>query len=253
MHLDVPTTSAALHDPSTAQVTSSIAAVAHRQRARIAGGIAMCVGAFAMVFNAADGFRRVLDGFYDVMDPHFDAARAAYVHAPHQRALLFAVWCTSAVVYALVRGVLRMTRPHDVVDRRTAGWSLALPLAGASFLLPLTIHALVGKLWGVDTDGSDWWVQVSLVIVGHAHLVLGVVAARAGWRMGTSSATGGAIVTSSPWRALAWTTAAAGVPGVALYAIPPLMTFATGLVFVPAMYALAHHTAVHESDLLRVR
>ena len=252
MNLNVPTTSAALHDPSHTRVTSSIAAVAHRQRARVAAGVALCVGAGVMAFNAAGGFSAIAREAYDVADPFSDVAQRANDTAPHQRTLLFSVWCAAALIYLLVHQVVRVTRPRDVVDCRTAGASLALPLAGASLLLPLTIHALVGKLMGVDGHASDGWVVVSLVVVGHAHLVLAFVAARAGWRMGASSANGGTIVTSSPWRALAWTTAAAGVPGMVLYAIPPLLTFATGLVFVPAMYALAHHIALRDSDLLRV-
>jgi hypothetical protein len=253
MNLDVPTTSAALHNPSTTRVTSSIAAVAHRQRARVAAGVAMCVGALAMVVNATDIPMRVARRWFGPAARYSEQALRTYAELPHQRSLLFAVWCTTALVYVLARGVLRLTRPRDVVDHRLAGWSLALPLVGASFLLPLTIHAVVGAVIGVDVYGSDGWVVVSLVIVGHAHLVLVALAGRAGWRMGTSSATGGTIVTSSPWRALAWTTAAAAVPGIAFYAIPPVVTFATGLAFVPAMYALAHSIAVHEGDLLRAR
>jgi hypothetical protein len=254
MQLGVPTTSATLHDPSTQRVTSSTVAVAHRQRARVAAGLTLCMGAILMVFNAAGGYGCVARWLYDLSDPISAVVLRSYDQAPHQRTLLFAVWCTAALVYAGVRGVLHVTHPRDVVDRRTAGWSWALPLAGASLLLPLTILGLgmdfVHRIVRAE-DHLDRATFLPVLLVGHAHLVLAVLAGRAGWRMGTSIVTDETISTSSPWRALAWTTAAAAVPGIVMFAIPPVLTFIIGGTFVPLMDGLAEAGAVRERELLR--
>ena len=102
-----------------------------------------------------------------------------------------------------------------------------------------------------SVDSLDRATFVGLMFTSHAHLVLAAFAGRAGWRMGKSSVTGEAILTSSPWRALAWTTAAAVVPGVVVFRLRPVLTFAIRSTFVPWMYGRAEAGAEHERELLR--
>jgi hypothetical protein len=126
----------------------------------------------------------------------------------------------------------------------------ALPLAALSIVTPLTLHFLVWSLIvgpGVAIVGFGDWIGGSVVLVGHAHIVL---AACAAWwacslhKRATSALRCGAGTASL--KALAITAAvacvpavilAAATPGVILAAVPPLLVALTGLVFVPAMYA----------------
>jgi hypothetical protein len=56
--------------------------------------------------------------------------------------------------------------------------------------------------------------------------------------------------TSSPWAALGWTTVASSVPGAILLMVPPMVTFATGLVFVPPMFLWARAMAEREVGIV---
>jgi len=128
-------------------------------------------------------------------------------------------------------------------ERRSA----ALPMAAASLLAPLSLHAFVwfpfahapSVASGMDDFGT--WIGVSILIVGHAHLALLVCAVRwaykarsvetAKLRVGLGRAWGTALLVSA---------GVACLPGIVLLAIPPLLVVVTGLAFVPLMY---HWTA----------
>jgi hypothetical protein len=136
--------------------------------------------------------------------------------------------------------------------------SLALPLAGLGLLAPLAIHFVVfcvlsiGKEAGSSRFSSfDWWIGATLLLVGLAHLVLAYQA----WRFASK-------VVATPtwslehrnpmdgWGALGWTVAGSLVPGLIAIAIPPVLVFLTGLVFVPASFRFMYRRALQERLLL---
>ena len=77
---------------------------------------------------------------------------------------------------------------------------------------------------------------MSVIIVGHAHLALMIMTVRWAWRLRPSSLT----VDVHPSWATALLVAAgvACVPGVILFALPPILVGITGLLFVPALFAI---------------
>jgi hypothetical protein len=121
----------------------------------------------------------------------------------------------------------------------------ALPLAGLSFLSPLTIHLAVWTLfsgwfaepvhWSVASFGE--WMSISAYLVGHAHLALALCSVW--WARSLSRRPTRRIRLDLTWawfRALAITVLVACIPGALLFGIPPLLVAFTGLLFVPAMY-----------------
>jgi hypothetical protein len=131
--------------------------------------------------------------------------------------------------------------------RLAARWefvSAALPLAALSLAAPLTIHWLVAELLGTGTPGPTArefgkWIGLSALIVGHAHLALLFMAVRWARSLRTCETLALRSWASSRWvRALFCAVGVAAVPGIVLLAIPPVLVGLTGLVFVPAMYAL---------------
>ncbi len=108
--------------------------------------------------------------------------------------------------------------------------SLALPLVGMSLVTPLSLHALI-SLFMNDRLGFEEWTRMALVVVGHVHVALALMAARAAWRMSRGEQH------LSGVKILFLTVGVSCVPGVLLLALPPTIVLATGAVFVPAMIA----------------
>jgi hypothetical protein len=130
--------------------------------------------------------------------------------------------------------------------------SLALPLCAFSLLAPLTLHLLFGVIFLEPTFRQfDNWIAISLMLVGHAHLTLMILAVlhvvHLGRELDWGLPVGGA---PRGLRALAWTTLASAVPGIFLLAIPPLLVFVTGLAFVPWAFAWASRRARLERQRL---
>jgi hypothetical protein len=118
-----------------------------------------------------------------------------------------------------------VTRQIDRLEQA----SLALPLVALALLTPLTLQAPFALGLG-GLRGMDMWCFVSVVLVGHAHLVLAGLFIRHAARVRRAAdpvAMGGA------GRILLWTVVTAGVPGLVLYALPPILTLITGAVFIP--------------------
>jgi hypothetical protein len=143
-------------------------------------------------------------------------------------------------------------------ERRAA----ALPLAALSLVAPLTIHWLVflalstqsvlaGGAWGHRLlDEFGWWVGLSAVLVGHAHIALLVAATRWACRLHRVS-TDELRVAHRPWvKALLISFGIACVPGAVLFVIPPILVVLTGLLFVPFMYGATVRTLLTERQLL---
>jgi hypothetical protein len=92
--------------------------------------------------------------------------------ALHTGAVLLAAWPVAAVVGLLLQLLVRVAR----VDLSGMRRSLVLPAVGVSLLAPLSMHAVLA-VWPVsgwrDFEG---WVTVSLLMTGHIHILLAVLA-----------------------------------------------------------------------------
>jgi hypothetical protein len=130
--------------------------------------------------------------------------------------------------------------------------SVALPMTALALFLPLSLHYLVAAMLRVSVPNGhdfDGWISMSLLFVGHCHVVLAYQA----WRFArVLRATRdvfsvGLIADRSGWHAWGITIASslvAGVllllivpiAGIALVIVAPAVVAATGLAFIPAMF-----------------
>ena len=234
--------------------------------ARIAFAGPLWVGAVLLAFvgaRTAGGYSRAL--LARGLDGHTEGAL-----------VLLAAWTCAVGAYLAVRllGLLFARRavgheryhfrsPAAVIARvnifddtswRTLGWSVALPMAGVSLLAPLTVHLLFASAFGAPAHGFDRWISYSLVLVGHAHVIVAGFAAAAAFNAALQGALGRPPKSWSrserahgPARALMFAVLASSFPGLAIFALPPLLTFFTGLFFVPAMFAWMHRVVDRES------
>jgi hypothetical protein len=134
--------------------------------------------------------------------------------------------------------------------------SIAWPMMALAVLMPLAIHlalfsvhaAAKDNLAALLSDDFSEWIAMSGVVVGHAHLYLMVASAFFAntLRHGQPES-----LRAKGWIAFAITVGVAAVPGVILLALPPLITAATGILFIPAMYHWALRTVARERWLLR--
>lgn len=131
--------------------------------------------------------------------------------------------------------------------------SFVLPLVALSLLLPLTLHLFVAAvLLSARVEEFNTWIVISLVLVGHAHAVLAVLAVRHVTRVQRETASGWPVGGGKRGMvALFWTVAASTVPGAVLLFVPPILVAVTGVVFVPLMFHWAGAAAERELVLLR--
>lgn len=143
-----------------------------------------------------------------------------------------------------------------IVADRLERASVALPMIGLALVLPLVLHFLFfisvmvpfGER-GVSTFND--WIKMSLVLVGHSHLLLAWLAWRFAKRMRATETSRLRLVPGG-WPAWGWSTMASALPGAVLFLIPPGIVAATGLVFIPAMYSvMRRRVAVERSALGR--
>ena len=150
-------------------------------------------------------------------------------------------------------GLEELGTSADVARRvamRFEAWSLGLPLAALSLLMPLTLHLPFGIYFWVTGDGSfATWIVLSGIIVGHAHLFLAVAAAHFAWKLRRGNPDA---LKNYGWKVYGLTVLVSAVPGVVLLALPPVVTALTGLIFVPAMFAWARHVAAREREVLHM-
>ncbi len=192
----------------------SFATIAARRRMRIAFGWALIAGALAMVANGLH-------------------------HRVHHATILIAAW--GLAVFAVLVA-------HAFPSRRMPGLarSLAIPMIGLALTLPLTLHLGFATLVGWGNGWFDDWVDISLVIVGPAHLA---IAAMCAWR---------AHELAMPQRlpmstfTIYWTTIGVScVPFGFLWMIPPGLVAVTALGLVPfisAMQRIAERERVPAGD-----
>jgi hypothetical protein len=118
--------------------------------------------------------------------------------------------------------------------------SVALPMIGAAFCLPLTIHYgyFLWQSHGLEgPDPFDEWIRLSTVLVGHCHVILAVLCWRYAVRLRRRPTAELAWAPARDgWSAWGITTAASIFPGVALLFIPLVLVAVTGVLFIPAMF-----------------
>lgn len=223
-------------------VSSAVSGVLAARTGRIWAGIAGISGAAVMASTAL--------------------ARAFHAHeAPSPTLVLLASWPAMGVAYLAgnFAGHLRGRRVH--VPRRTGdvhadlarleearssapsrgraialeGRSLALPMTAVGLLAPLTIHFAFYQLGSIG-GGFDDWISLSLMIVGHAHLVLvGLLWALARKVRKLTISEIAVEQSRAGWRILGWTVLASAIPGIVFLLIPPVLTTVTGLLFIPVL------------------
>ena len=131
--------------------------------------------------------------------------------------------------------------------------SIALPIAGITFLAPLFLHWLVACVMGNDSAREySEWIRISLVIVGHAHIalaVLGYLFARKLHRATNEAITNLRI--HREWAKI-WliTIGVSCLPGIVLLLVPPLLVALTGIAFIPFMIAGLRHSILNERLLI---
>ena len=113
-------------------------------------------------------------------------------------------------------------------------------------------HPVIAAL-GDDLAQFHKWMTVSVALVGHAHLGLaahGFRFARAFHRKPSDGLIPLTLVDS--WvGGFAVAVITSAVPGIVLYAIPPVLTLMTGIAFIPLAYFVVHKTAKRERATLK--
>jgi hypothetical protein len=144
-----------------------------------------------------------------------------------------AVTLDTRASWSSAQGIERVLASAGAGGARAASWLLA----GLALVAPLAIHYAFLEAqqceFGLHDGEFGRWIRLSLVIIGHCHLVL----AYQGWRAGRQLAAG-ATRGTSPWGALGWTTLASCFPGVFLEGLPVGLVAVTGAAFVPLAWYL---------------
>jgi hypothetical protein len=145
-------------------------------------------------------------------------------------------------------------RLAERLEQRSVSW----PLVGWALILPLSLHFVVFLLLGgsVVSDDFDEWIAISLLCVGHCHLVLAfrcwrfapTLGEREGWKaLGwTILACVGSWVL--PWMAFGGHVRGPMIVGIVLWTMT--VVGVTGVVFVPAMFGRIRKQIHAERDVL---
>jgi len=132
--------------------------------------------------------------------------------------------------------------------------SIAVPMIAVALLAPLTMHfpiGLVANLQGDPFAELDWWIGLSVRLVGHCHLVLGFLCWRHAKRLAALAVPEvPEALRRAGWRALGIVTASSFVPGVLFFGLPVMIVAATGLVLCPALFRVATRTVESERRAL---
>lgn len=147
-------------------------------------------------------------------------------------------------------------RLHDLAHAQERA-SVALPLMALSLLSPLSIHMALTMMFALVTGRLEApasfavWIGISILVVGHAHLVL----AGFGWSFakrlaGVRDADLLAEADRSSRRAFWWTVLASAIPSGVLYLIPPIVTAITGALFCGPIYRRVAASVLRERELL---
>jgi hypothetical protein len=235
---------------------TEVIAVYVRRRARIAAGGAGV--ACALVLGVSAAARR--DGLTTILQLSWLGMALVYIlgWVAARRAARCQLDRAFAPTDDPGSDVLRLESltPRDVIGALTERieWrSIALPMTALALFVPLSLHYAVATLLRARVpDGRDFddWISLSLLLVGHCHVVLAVQA----WKFARMLRGApdvfsvGMIADRSGWQAWGITilsSLVAGVlvllivpiAGIALVLVAPTLVAATGLAFIPAMFA----------------
>ena len=226
-----------------------------RRSARVyAGAVGVACAAFMAAAAAArrDGLTTILQASWLCMGGTYFLARIAA--QAHVKRVLERSFTPAASVESDVLRLEALT-PALVVRElaeRIEWRSVALPMTSLALFLPLSLHYLVATMLRVSAPNGhdfDGWISLSLLFVGHCHIVLAYQA----WRFarvlrGTRDVFSvGLIADRSGWHAWGITilsSLVAGVllllivpiAGIALVIVAPAVVAATGLAFIPTMF-----------------
>jgi hypothetical protein len=243
---------------------AGLVAILARRKARWAAGVTATAGTVAVAVAAVASRTHGAGG---------------YERDGTATELLVASWLLALVVWAIVRitagralkatlvawsertedarsDVARLEGPNPLeparrkIDRLEVA-SIAAPLIGVAMLLPLSLHLAVVSV-GEGTwrpAGFDRWIELSLMLVGHVHLVFAGMCwryARRLRRVGAHSARGPVI---EAYTALLAAALAAVLPTVVF---APVIVVFTGAVPAPLMFWFAERVALRERAALGV-
>jgi hypothetical protein len=144
--------------------------------------------------------------------------------------------------------------PAAEVRARARKWawaSVALPMMAVAFLAPLSLHLLVALFYSGGLQGYDKWIEMSLVIVGHAHVALAIfyaVFAAKACRLDAAALE--AQRSRREWSIYGWVVLVSAVPGVVLFGLPPIITAVTALFFHPLLFRGMTGTMIKERAAL---
>jgi hypothetical protein len=149
--------------------------------------------------------------------------------------------------------VERLRQPVDQQVRARADRlersSVALPLMAMAMLAPLSLHlAIAAPFTGLRTFNA--WIALSLVIVGHAHLVTAWQAWKFARTLHGLDKDELRVPRRDGWRALWVTFGWSFFPGAILLLIPPILVLVTGLVVIPFTWASMQRRVGLERRLL---
>lgn len=147
-------------------------------------------------------------------------------------------WLAMLPAYGLGRLLGRFLPERDI--EATGLW---FPMAAITALLPLTLHGIVAASSGADLDGFGTWMLVSGAVVGHVHLALMGMAAFFLYKLRKAPHR---LSKHSGWLIYGLCVSVSMIPGAVLLFLPPILTAATGLAFVPWMFYLARRTFLRE-------
>ena len=158
------------------------------------------------------------------------------------------LWTVGGVVWvfafaaALGARALAAVAPATLPTRASISAGVVMPVVGLCLFLPLTLQAPFVFLinWG---PSSEIWVLFSAVLVGHVHVFVAWRMAQAARRMlrGEPATGWGRIWLES--------IGVACIPGILLYALPPVLVAVTGVAF-PLLYGWMRRLAATQRALV---
>lgn len=249
--------------------TEELVAIYARRIARVAGGATAIAGASCITFMSGLAYaaQALLDVRLFADQPPVTKTLVATVllvpvvmatawQAARRRireALAAAVEATSDVRHDVTR--LEHAPPLADLTARVDSLELTsvwVPLMGWALAAPLSMHlALAIGLGWVSLDRLeqfDWWILVSLVLMGIGHGVLCVMTVRFARRLHAWRSTSEKDA-PSVWTPYHWTMAGACLPGIVLYLVPPLIAAVTSL-FIPVMLTVIKERIFSERTAL---
>jgi hypothetical protein len=135
---------------------------------------------------------------------------------------------------------------------KSEGWGLDLFAIAVCLLAPLTIHWVFCLVIGT-ANARDFatWIRISLLLVGHAHIALAIFTARFIRRLRNPDPDKPILKVHNEWAAaFGWTLGVTCLPGILLFAVPPILSAATGIVFIPFLFLYLHSRFLDERSFI---